>query len=107
MIKRLFGIISVCVILSTACGVTLLAQDIDKIDFPKLNKLKIPDVDKVTLENGMRLYLLEDKSLPVFNVNVRINCGSYLEGADKVGLASVCGTVMRTGGGKCSPVARK
>ncbi len=98
MIKKMFGIISVGVILLAVCGVTIHAQDVDKIDFPKLNKLKIPKVEKVTLENGMRLYLLEDKSLPIFNVNVRVNCGSYLEGADKVGLASVCGTVMRTGG---------
>ena len=98
MIKKLFGIISVGVILLTVCGVTLHAQDVDKIDFPKLNKLNIPDVDKVTLENGMRLYLLEDKSLPIFNVSVRINCGSYLDPFDKVGLASICGMVMRTGG---------
>ncbi|MFQ5453836.1 MAG: M16 family metallopeptidase, partial [Candidatus Zixiibacteriota bacterium] len=47
---------------------------------------------------GMRLYLLEDKSLPVFRVSVRVNTGSYLEPSDKTGLASICGTVMRTGG---------
>ncbi len=74
------------------------SQDVDKLEFPKLNKLEIPDVEKITLDNGMRLYLLEDKSLPLFNVSVRINCGSYLDPFDKVGLASVCGMVMRTGG---------
>jgi len=74
------------------------AQDIDNIKFPKLNEIKIPEVERVTLDNGMRLYLLEDKSLPLFNINVRINCGSYLEPADKVGLAQICGMVMRTGG---------
>jgi len=46
----------------------------------------------------MRLYLLEDKTLPIFRASLRINCGSYLEPADKVGLASICGTVLRTGG---------
>ncbi len=74
------------------------SQDVDKLEFPKLNKLEIPDVEKITLDNGLRLYLLEDKSLPLFNVSVRMNCGSYLDPFDKVGLASVCGTVMRTGG---------
>jgi predicted Zn-dependent peptidase len=74
------------------------SQDVDKLDFPKLNKLEIPDVETITLDNGMRLYLLEDKSLPLFNVSVRINCGSYLDPFDKVGLASICGMVMRTGG---------
>ncbi len=80
------------------CSMPVIAQDIESIEFPELNKFEIPDVDIVTLDNGIRLYLLPDKSLPLFNVNVRINAGSYLEPADKVGLASILGTVMRTGG---------
>ena len=75
-----------------------IAQDVEKIDFPELNKIKIPDIEKVTLENGITLYLLEDNSLPIFNVRTRINCGSYLEEADKIGLSNICGNVMRTGG---------
>ncbi|MCK4461370.1 MAG: insulinase family protein, partial [candidate division Zixibacteria bacterium] len=74
------------------------SQDVDKLEFPKLNKLEIPDVEKITLDNGMRLYLLEDRSLPLFNVRIRMNCGSYLDPFDKIGLASICGMVMRTGG---------
>lgn len=75
-----------------------LAKDIDKLKYPDLNKMEIPEVEKVTLYNGMRIYLLVDKSLPVFHGSARINCGAYLEPADKVGLASICGTVLRTGG---------
>lgn len=74
------------------------AQNVDDLKFPKLNKLEIPDVEKVTLDNGMRLYLLVDKSLPIFRTSMRINCGSYLEPSDKIGLASMVGTVLRTGG---------
>ncbi|MDH3892251.1 MAG: insulinase family protein [candidate division Zixibacteria bacterium] len=74
------------------------AQDVDKLKFPKLNKLEIPQTEKVTLDNGIRLYFLEDKSLPLFNVRVRMNVGSYLDPFDKVGLASICGSTMRTGG---------
>ena len=79
-------------------GASALAQDIASLKFPPLNKLEIPNVEKLTLANGMRLYLLEDKSLPVFHASVRINCGDYLEPADKVGMASICGSVLRTGG---------
>lgn len=84
-------------------AVTASAQDEETLeeirnDFPELNQIRIPDVEKVTLDNGMKLYILEDNSLPVFNASVRIDCGSYLDPADKVGLASICGTVMRTGG---------
>lgn len=81
-----------------AAAASVQAQDVDNMKFPKLNKLEIPDVDKITLDNGIRVYLLEDKSLPVFRVSVRMNAGSFLDPADKVGLASICGTVMRTGG---------
>jgi predicted Zn-dependent peptidase len=66
--------------------------------FPALNPLKVPQIDKQTLSNGLRLYLLEDHSLPTVTASVRINCGSYLEPADKIGLADFCGEVMRTGG---------
>jgi predicted Zn-dependent peptidase len=79
---------------------TAAAQPIDEIvaRFPKLNPLTIPQVDKRTLPNGMRIYLLEDHALPTVTASVRVNCGSYLEPADKVGLAEMCGEVMRTGG---------
>ncbi len=86
-----------CILLALAAA-PLLGQDLSKIKYPPLNPLVMPKVDKVTLDNGMRLYLLPDKSLPVFHVQALINGGSYLEPADKIGLADICGTVLRTGG---------
>lgn len=76
----------------------LFAQAVDKLKYPPLNPLTIPKVEKVTLDNGIRLYLLQDKSLPVFNASVRINCGGYLDPEDKVGLAEMTGDLLRTGG---------
>ncbi|MCP4584194.1 MAG: insulinase family protein [candidate division Zixibacteria bacterium] len=88
--------ITICsLVIGTATG---LAQDIDKLEFPPLSKLKIPKVEKVTLDNGIRLYLIEDRSLPTFEASIRVNCGGYLEPIEKIGLAGICGTVMRTGG---------
>ncbi len=79
-------------------AVSAYAIDIENLEYPRLNDLKTPDIEEVTLDNGIRLYIIEDESLPVLNVSVRINAGSYLEPADKVGLASITGQVMRTGG---------
>lgn len=95
--KRLVISTLFCCLLLTAFS---FAQDVDKLEYPKLNKVEIPEVDRMTLDNGIRLYLLEDKSLPLFRASVRMNCGSYLEPGDKVGLADICGEVMRTGGTK-------
>ncbi len=77
---------------------SVYSQNVDKLKYPKLNKLEVPNVEKITLDNGIRLYLLQDNSLPIFHGSIRINCGGYLDPDDKIGLASICGTVLRTGG---------
>ena len=81
--------------LSTA----LLAQKSYKdLKYPKLHEVKIPKVEQVTLKNGMRLFLLEDHELPLVYASARIKVGSIYDPPDKVGLASITGTVTRTGG---------
>jgi zinc protease len=95
---RGFISITTALILLVLLSLPAAAQDVKSLDFPKLNKVNIPEVEKITLDNGMRLYILEDRSLPVFHAGLRINVGTYLDPADKVGLADICGMVMRTGG---------
>jgi predicted Zn-dependent peptidase len=58
-----------------------------------------PAPDRVVLENGIVIYLLEDHELPLITVSALIRAGSWLDPPDKVGLAALTGTVMRTGGG--------
>ena len=57
-----------------------------------------PQADPVRLSNGMLLYLREDHELPLLNLVALIRTGSVYEPEDKLGLASLTGTVMRTGG---------
>ena len=66
--------------------------------FPPLKRIPIPDVATYTLPNGMKLYLLEDHELPIVSGAIRVRTGNLFEPPDKVGLASVTGTVMRSGG---------
>ncbi len=66
--------------------------------FPALKEIAIPDVTTYTLPNGMKIYLLEDHELPVVSGTVRVRTGNLFEPAGKVGLASITGTVMRSGG---------
>jgi len=74
------------------------ATDYKSLKYPKLGDIQIPEVRQVTLAGGMRLFLLEDHELPLVNVSVRIRTGSLYEPAEKIGLASITGEVMRTGG---------
>ncbi|MBW8040152.1 MAG: insulinase family protein [Planctomycetes bacterium] len=68
------------------------------LKYPRLGDIEIPKVERITLSNGMRLFLVEDHELPLISVAVRIRTGSIYEPADKIGLAAITGTVMRTGG---------
>jgi predicted Zn-dependent peptidase len=58
-----------------------------------------PEPARVVLENGMVVYLLEDHELPLVNLSAMLRTGGWAEPADKVGLAALTGSVMRTGGG--------
>ena len=72
--------------------------DVRDLTFPDLRDFDVPDPQRVELDNGMLVLLLEDPELPQVNAIARIGTGSVYEPAAKVGLASVMGQVMRTGG---------
>jgi predicted Zn-dependent peptidase len=94
-IVRLF-VLGLCgVVTGCACE---KAPDYSRLKYPKIGDIEIPKVERVTLANGMRLSLVEDHELPLINASVIIRVGSVYEPADKIGLASICGSVMRTGG---------
>src|SRR6185312_7532115 len=68
------------------------------LTFPKLPEIKIPKIDETTLPNGMKLYLLENHELPLVRGSALIRTGNLFDPADKVGLATITGETMRSGG---------
>ncbi len=70
------------------------------LQFPPLPQVELPDVETATLPNGMKVYLLEDHELPLIGGSALIRTGNLFDPPDKVGLAGVTGSVMRTGGTK-------
>jgi zinc protease len=68
------------------------------LHYPPLREIKIPNVAIFTLNNGIKLYLLEDHELPTIRGMALVRTGNLFDPKDKIGLASVTGTVMRTGG---------
>ena len=74
------------------------ARAYKQLKYPMLRDIKVPEVQRLTLPNGMQLLLLEDHELPLIHVSAVIRTGSIYEPADKIGLAGITGTVMRTGG---------
>jgi zinc protease len=61
-------------------------------------RFDIPKAERVLLECGMPVYLLRDPELPIINITAMVHTGSVYEPASLSGLASLTGSVMRSGG---------
>jgi len=71
----------------------------DKIAYPEL-KFDLPKAERVVLENGIVLYIMEDHELPIVNINALFRTGSIYDPPGKEGVAELVAFVMRTGGTK-------
>ncbi len=93
-------VLAAILILITVCSGLSIAQKKpkDHFDFPRLNSIQLPEVKQKTLDNGIRLFLVEDHDFPTINIRAMIRTGSACEPADKVGLADITADVLRTGG---------
>ncbi len=69
-----------------------------ELRFPPLRETTAPVPQRVVLENGLTVLLLEDHELPLVEATALIRTGAFFEPADKVGLADLTGRVLRTGG---------
>lgn len=70
----------------------------EKINYPELGGVEVPNYERHLLANGMVVYLMEDHAWPLVEGRVLIRTGGVYEPAAKVGLASIMGDVLRTGG---------
>jgi len=74
---------------------------IENMKFPEL-KWDIPvvgkEVTRTVLDNGMILFLMEDRELPLISAHALIKTGSIYDLKEDQALAGIAGTVMRTGG---------
>ena len=70
-----------------------------QLNFPQL-KFTPPKPERYELNNGMVVYFMPDHEIPLITIYALTRCGDVYEPDDKVGLAGICGKVMRTGGTK-------
>ncbi|NLD80673.1 MAG: insulinase family protein [Smithella sp.] len=69
----------------------------DKIKYPGL-EFRIQQAERIELENGMILFFLEDRELPLVSLSALVRTGSMYDPQGKEGLAELTTYVMRTGG---------
>lgn len=68
-----------------------------KIKYPRLD-FKLPRAERILLKNGMVLFYLQDRELPVVSISALVRTGSMYDPPGKEGLAELTAYVMRTGG---------
>lgn len=67
-------------------------------DYPQINNFETPELEIFELENGIRVYLVEDRELPLIDLTVLVRTGGIQVPDHQVGLQNIAGTVMRSGG---------
>ncbi|NTV54640.1 MAG: insulinase family protein, partial [Syntrophaceae bacterium] len=103
--NRTLALSLVIVLISSGLG---LAEPVEKpkpLPWPDPDKLSYEELkfspskpERVVLENGLTVYFLEDRELPLVNISLIVGAGSVFEPPGKEGLAEMTGDVMRTGG---------
>ena len=69
----------------------------DKIKYPPL-QFNLPRAERIVLENGIVIYILEDHELPIININALIKTGTMYDPAGKEGVADLTSYLLKTGG---------
>ena len=65
--------------------------------------LKVPQVWNTTLANGMRVYGIENKEVPLVQFDIAIDGGLLLDKLDKVGVANLMARMLTQGTAKKTP----
>ena len=68
------------------------------LKFPPLPEIRLPKVHELMLSNRLQVLLVENHELPLVEGFAFVRTGSLFDPPHKVGLASLTGRVLRTGG---------
>jgi zinc protease len=94
---RIFLLFIICVVFfPLICNSTSLS-DPGKITYKPLS-FTPPRAERIKLDNGLVLYILENHELPLVKITAVIRTGSSFDPPEKEGLAELTGNVIRTGG---------
>ena len=96
--------IAALVILISVAAAGLAAPSLAQVKSHKdlkygdLRSFNVPQPERIVLDNGMVLLLMEDHELPLIEMTARVRGGARLEPKDKIGMGAIFGQVLRTGG---------
>jgi len=62
----------------------------------------LPEIEHLLTENGLEVLLVKKKNLPIIQMNLIVNAGSYFDPKDKFGMAKLTGMMVDEGAGNYS-----
>ncbi|MCX7817276.1 MAG: insulinase family protein [Syntrophales bacterium] len=74
----------------------------DTFSFKPLNFVP-PKPHRFVLKNGLTIFVMEDHTVPLVDIQITIGAGSYFEPIGKEGLAELTAEAIKTGGTKTLP----
>jgi zinc protease len=104
-----YGFITLIITLAITIGLgrspalAVTPRHYTELQLPPAPEVTLPDYTRYELDNGMKVYLLEDHELPLVYGSAMIYTGSRLEPGEEAGLSSITGDVMRSGGTQAHP----
>jgi len=95
--KKLWIVIAAGMLLG-GCTYGRVERKPEGLRFPELRAVEKPQFTRERLANGMTVFLMEDRTLPLVSFQALIHTGAIYEPAEKTGLAEITFETLRTGG---------
>lgn len=102
-LSPVLAVLGVLGVLSFPTPAAAQAARVDELRYPALHDFQIPQPERVVLENGLVVMLLEDHELPLVEATALVRIGSRLDPPGKTGLAELGANVLRAGGTERMP----
>lgn len=79
-------------------GFSAQKRAIDKLKYPELNRLQLPEIFKGKTGNGIQLRLIRSDHLPLIGLKILVRGGGVYVPTDKVALDDITAEMLRIGG---------
>ncbi len=80
-------------------GMVLPGQaGIHKLKYPEMRSFNLPVLEKAELDNGLKLRLIKEDKLPMFQLTIWLKGGDVYDPVDRIGLMGLMAQTMRIGG---------
>jgi len=73
-------------------------RSLEKIKYPELKPFNLPQIDRSTTANGIKLRLIKNDTLPLIELKILFKGGEAYEPRNRIGLATATARLLRIGG---------